>query len=53
LAFTYVIAFLDQQAFYRGRDRSVRLKVLNGFNLAVGGNKAADGAAFDGDRAHF
>ena len=45
LAFAHMVAFLDQQAFHRGRDGGVRFEILNGLNLAVGGDQAADGTA--------
>ena len=53
LALAHVIAFFDQQAFYRGRDRSVGFEVLNGLNLPVGGDHAADGTALDRDGTYF
>jgi len=53
LPLAHVVALLHQQAFYRGRDGSVGLEILNGLNLPVGGNQAADGSSFGGDRAYF
>jgi hypothetical protein len=54
LSLTDVVALLHQQAFHRGRDRRVRfeIKILNGFDLAVGGNHAADGTTLDACGAH-
>jgi hypothetical protein len=53
LSFAHAVAFFDQQALYCGRDGSVRFKVLEGFNLAVGGDLAADGAALHRGGTHF
>ncbi len=53
LSLAHVVAFLYQQAFHRGRDGSMRLKVLDGLNLAVGGDQAADRTALHDRDAHF
>ena len=53
LTFAYVVALIHQQALDCGRDGRVRFEILNGLNLAVGGNQTADGAALDGGGAYF
>ncbi len=53
LAFAHVIAFLYQKTFYRSCNRRVRFEVLDGLNLAVGGDQAADRSALHRDRVYL
>ena len=53
LPFAYMVALLDQQALNRRRDGSVRFEVSNGFDLAIGGDDAADRTALDSGRPNF
>ncbi len=45
LALANMVAFFYEQMLHRGCNRRVGLEILDGFNFAVGGNQAADGAA--------
>ena len=53
LALLYAIAFFDQQAANRGGNRSVSFEIVNGLNLAIGGDDAANGTALDSGDANF
>ena len=53
LALAHVVALLHQQALYGRRDGSVRFEVLQGLNLAVGGDQAANRTALDGGGTYF
>jgi hypothetical protein len=50
-----MIAFLHHEALYGGRDGRVSLEVevLDGLDLAVGGDQAADRTALDRDCMYF
>src|SRR5258708_33470753 len=45
-------AFLDKNALYTRRDRSVGLEVVNRLNFSVGGNQAADLAPLNDGGSH-
>ena len=53
LASLYVIPFFNQQAANRGGNRSVSFEIVNGLNLAIGRDDAANGTALDSGDANF
>jgi len=53
LSLADVVAFLHQYALDGRRDWRVCFKVLDGFNLSVGGNQAGNGPTLDRDSTNF